>query len=206
MKTLRTSMLLPLVILSLAAVSAETTIAQEHRGHGAHAASPYAGMEGREIKSLSPEDLSELRRGGGWGLALPAELNGVPGPAHLLELKDDIPLDPGQTAAIEAIYTEMREEAIAAGEALIAAEQALETAFRDGMPDDAALKSLIAAAEAARSELRYVHLSRHLMTPPLLRPEQIARYSELRGYTANPCASIPEGHDPAMWRRHNGCN
>ena len=48
---------------------------------------PYAGLEARAIKSLSAADVQELRRGGGWGLALPAELNGVPGPAHLLELK-----------------------------------------------------------------------------------------------------------------------
>jgi hypothetical protein len=54
---------------------------------------PYAGMQSRAIKSLSDNDINELRRGGGWGLALAAELNGMPGPAHLLELKDKIPLD-----------------------------------------------------------------------------------------------------------------
>ena len=49
-------------------------------------------MQSRAIKSLSESDIQELRRGGGWGLALPAELNGMPGPVHLLELKDQIPL------------------------------------------------------------------------------------------------------------------
>ena len=63
---------------------ASPLVAQDH-GH-----SPYAGLEAREIKSLSEADIEELRRGGGWGLALPAELNGVPGPAHLLELRDEI--------------------------------------------------------------------------------------------------------------------
>ena len=28
----------------------------------------------------------ELLAGGGWGFALPAELNGLPGPRHVLEL------------------------------------------------------------------------------------------------------------------------
>jgi len=51
-----------------------------------HAASPYAGEERRQIASLSKNDLAELRSGHGWGLALPAELNGVPGPTHLLEM------------------------------------------------------------------------------------------------------------------------
>ncbi|NBS95027.1 MAG: hypothetical protein EBT08_02540 [Betaproteobacteria bacterium] len=49
-------------------------------------------MQSRAIKSLSDSDIQELRWDGGWGLALPAELNGMPGPVHLLELKDQIPL------------------------------------------------------------------------------------------------------------------
>lgn len=40
------------------------------------AVSPYAGFEQRSIRSLSEADIEELRRGGGWGLALAAELNG----------------------------------------------------------------------------------------------------------------------------------
>ena len=42
--------------------------------------SPYAGQKARSIKSLSDEDLSELRRGGGLGLTTAAELNGVQTP------------------------------------------------------------------------------------------------------------------------------
>lgn len=41
-------------------------------------------MQSRAIKSLSDNDIKELRRGGGWGLALAAELKGMPGPADLL--------------------------------------------------------------------------------------------------------------------------
>ncbi|WP_210163128.1 hypothetical protein [Salinarimonas rosea] len=168
--------------------------------------SPYAGAERRAIKSLSQEDLDELRRGGGWGLALAAELNGVPGPAHLLELKDAIGLTAEQVAAIEAIHAQMRSEARAAGERLIAAEAAIEAAFRAGGLDVGTLRGLVADAEAARADLRFVHLSRHLSTPPLLTADQIAAYAAARGYGSDPCAAVPEGHDAAMWRRHNGCD
>ena len=74
---------------------------QDH-GHGENI-TPYAGFEAREIKSLSEQDLEELRRGGGWGLALPAELNGRPGPAHLLELEEELNLSASQIKAISAI-------------------------------------------------------------------------------------------------------
>lgn len=195
---------LALVLSLLLVLAAGFPVAQEH-GH-AGPPSPYAGLETRAIKSLSAADIEELRRGSGWGLALAAELNGIPGPAHLLELRDALALTPDQTAAIETIFAEMQAEAIAAGERLIAAEAALEFAFADGGLDEARLRALVDAAAAARAELRFVHLARHLSMPPLLTEEQIARYGELRGYGAVPCAAVPEGHDPEMWRRHNGCS
>jgi Spy/CpxP family protein refolding chaperone len=167
--------------------------------------SPYAGEQGREIASLSEDDLAELARGGGWGLARTAELNGVPGPAHLLELADEIDLDAEQRAAITAIRDEMRAEAIAVGERFVAAERALDAAFTNAVPDADALERLVSEAGSARAALRLVHLAAHLRTAPLLTPEQVARYAVLRGYASDPCDAVPEGHDPAMWRRHNGC-
>ncbi len=41
--------------------------------------SQYSGQEQRAINSLSQEDITELARGGGWGMAKVAELNGLPG-------------------------------------------------------------------------------------------------------------------------------
>ena len=189
------------VLAAVLAIAPALAPAQDHSRH----ASPYAGFEARAIRSLSDSDLEELRRGGGWGLALAAELNGVPGPAHLLELAAEIPLSADQVAAIRQIFDEMKAEAIDAGARLIAAEEAIEAAFRAGDLDEAGLRALIAEAEAARAELRLVHLSRHLSTPPLLSAEQIARYNTLRGYGSDPCAHVPEGHNPEMWRRHNNC-
>ncbi len=51
-----------------------------------------AGQEQREIKNLSVDDIAELQPGVGWGLATAAELNSVPRPIHLLELKGKMPL------------------------------------------------------------------------------------------------------------------
>ncbi|MEQ8401589.1 MAG: hypothetical protein RIE24_09885 [Silicimonas sp.] len=173
---------------------------------GEHAHGPYAGFEAREIKNLSQDDLDELRGGGGWGLALPAELSGRPGPAHLLELRDELGLSDAQVASITTIRDAMRADAIAAGERFIAAEAALSAAFAD--PDLAAdgLRELVDAAAAARADLRFVHLSRHLSTPELLTADQIERYAVLRGYADDPCAEVPDGHDATLWRRHNGCD
>ena len=189
-----------LVSLSLFAVSA---LAQHN--HGGHAPSPYAGEQDREIPSLSAEDIAEIERGAGWGMAKPAELNGVPGPAHLLELKDAIPLSTEQVAAIEAAFDRMRDRAIEAGGAFIAAERALDASFKEGGPDPRRLEALVADAAQKRAALRLAHLSAHLEMKAILSPEQIERYNILRGYTDASCATPPPGHDPAMWRKHNGC-
>ncbi len=180
------------------------TLAQSHT-HDAEA-TPYAGLQSRTIKSLSETDLEELRRGGGWGFALPAELNGKPGPAHLLELQDELGLSKDQVKKIEAIHSEMREQAIVVGERFIEAEAALGEAFAGDQLDLVELNKLVEEAEAARAELRLVHLSRHLQTTPLLSADQIQQYNILRGYANDPCSTVPEGHDPAMWKKHNGCS
>ena len=170
---------------------------------GAHGS--YGGHQQREIATLSQDDLAQLRRGAGWGMALAAEVNGYPGPRHLLDLREELALTPAQVAGIERIYARMQSRAITAGERFIAAERALSDAFADRTVDASALGDLTARAGAARAALRQVHLPAHLEATPLLSEEQIARYNVLRGYAGDPCDTVPAGHDPQMWRRHNGC-
>lgn len=129
----------------------------------------------------------------------------MPGPAHLLELKEEIPLTADQAAAIAAIFERMRAQAIAGGQRLIAAERTLEAAFAGRTVDERSLRGLLSEIGRARTALRYTHLAAHLETLPLLTGAQIARYNRLRGYAGDPCANPPEGHDAAMWRKHNGC-
>ncbi len=190
------------LLMALAISTPLSTLAQHTHGPQ----TPYAGMQNRAIKSLSENDIKELRRGGGWGLALAAELNGMPGPAHLLELKDQIPLNQDQVAKTQALLDDMRKAAIPTGERLIAAETALENAFAKGSVDEASLRRLLAEAESAKTELRFIHLSQHFKTVQYLKPEQIKRYSVLRGYAEDPCKNIPAGHNPEMYRRHMGCS
>jgi hypothetical protein len=78
----------------------------------------------------------------------------------------------------------MKTEAVAAGDRLIAAEEAIDKAFAGGQLDERQLRILVDDAAAARADLRFVHLSRHLSTPQLLTDEQIRRYKVLRGYTS----------------------
>jgi hypothetical protein len=187
-----------LTLVGVSAQSNDTTSAQ---------VSEYSGQQNRAIKSLSQDDIDELRRGGGWGLAKTAELNGVPGPAHLLELKNEIPLDAGQIGSLEKLYEKMKSQAIVHGDALISLEKELEIHFQNRTITDDILRISLEAIADSRMTLRYTHLATHLETLKILSEHQIQRYNALRGYSeADPCASIPEGHDADMWRKHNDCD
>jgi hypothetical protein len=168
--------------------------------------SKYAGEEKREIKSLSEADIEELKNGEGWGLAKAAELNGIPGPAHLLEMKDEIHLSTEQVRVIEDLYKKMKQAAIPLGLELIELERELNDHFANRTITDELLDGLLGRIAQVRKKLRYVHLSTHLKTPNILTPEQIALYNQLRGYSSDdPCKNIPKGHDPEMWKRHHNC-
>jgi|RhiMethySRZTD1v2_1073278.scaffolds.fasta_scaffold714775_2 hypothetical protein len=157
---------------------------------------PYAGLQMREIKALSDEEIADLRAGRGMGMALPAELNGYPGPSHVLELAAQLGLSEQQRGNVQTLFNSMKAEAVPIGQRLLAAEQALNWQFVERGITPERLKAATAEIGAIRSELRYTHLKYHLSTATLLTPDQIRQYAELRGYTAG----MPShgGHVPSM--------
>src|SRR3712207_8367990 len=119
-------------LVGLVALSGPTQ-AQMHGGHqhggNTPVAGSYAGFEQRAIKALSEQQIADLRAGRGMGLALPAELNGYPGPIHVLELAGPLGLTEAQTRRMWDLHAAMRAEAISLGERLIAQEAALDHHF-----------------------------------------------------------------------------
>jgi hypothetical protein len=111
----------------LALLAAPAVAQQDEHGHSGHP--PYAGLEQCEIKALSEQQMANLRAGRGFGLALAAELNGYPGPLHVLELADRLRLTPEQKYRVQRLFESMKGEAIAAGENLIASERELDQLF-----------------------------------------------------------------------------
>ncbi len=143
---------------------------------------PYAGEDQRRIATLSAQDIEDLLAGRGWGFALAAELNGYPGPAHVLEMAEELGLSDDQRNDVQAIFDAMNGEARALGAALVAAEAALSDAFDAGDIDASRLQALVARSAEIESELRTVHLTAHLKTKPLMNRHQIMLYSGARGY------------------------
>lgn len=158
---------------------------------------PYAGMQTREIKALSGEEMSDLKAGRGMGLALAAELNGYPGPRHVLDLASQLSLSDDQRTRIQQLFDSMKAEAVPIGQKLVAAERDLNRAFVERTITPEQLKAATAAIAEIQGKLRDTHLKYHLATAALLSPDQIRHYAELRGYRA--VASAPANPaSPAM--------
>jgi hypothetical protein len=148
----------------------------------ASAQTPYAGMQSRPIKALSEQQVADLGAGRGMGLALAAELNGYPGPLHVLELADRLELSSDQRAGIERLFDSMKAEAVRLGSKLIGQEADLDKQFAGRTVTPESLKSSMTAVAVTQGELRETHLKYHLSTAAILSPHQMRRYAELRGY------------------------
>jgi len=148
----------------------------------ADAQTPYAGMQTRPIKALSEQQMADLSAGRGMGLALAAELNGYPGPVHVLELADKLNLSPDQRAGIQRLFDSMKAEAVPLGSRLIEQEADLDRQFAGHTVTPDSLRASTAAVAATQGALRESHLKYHLSTVAVLSPGQIQRYAELREY------------------------
>lgn len=163
------------------------------------AASPYAGQDAREIKALSETDIADLLAGKGRGYAKAGELNGYPGPAHVLELATQLELSEQQLDLTRKIHSRMQADAKVAGASLIAAERDLDTLFRTRKATPELLAAALQNVASAEAKVREVHLLAHIEQTGVLSPEQIARYSELRGYGGG-----AHGHNDHTHGGHHG--
>jgi hypothetical protein len=154
---------------------------------------PYAGQQTRQIKALSDDDVAALLKGDGMGFAKAAELNGYPGPKHVLDLGERLSLTTEQHRQIQAIFDKMSAAAKPLGAELVDRERTLDQLFQKGEITPDRLAAETAAIGDLQGRLRDVHLSAHLETRALLTSTQIALYEQLRGY-GDPAAPMMEHH------------
>lgn len=153
--------------------------------------SPYVGQEVREIKALSPEDVSAYLAGKGMGLAKAAELNGFAGPAHVLELAEQLALTAEQRSRTEAVFAAMESQAKSLGHALVEEERKLDNLFATKAVTPESLNHSLSKIGSLQAKVRAAHLEAHLAQVEILTAEQNARYAQLRGYAR---AGTDTGH------------
>ena len=167
-----------LMIVAFVALALTGPALAQHQHHQ----TPYAGLQQRPVKALSDQQLADLRGGRGMGLALAGELNGYPGPLHVIELADPLALSGEQRQRVQKLFAEMKAEAVTVGETLIEQERQLDREFAEQRISPESLNRLTSQIGETRAKLRAVHLKYHLTTAELLSTHQRHRYAQLRGY------------------------
>jgi Spy/CpxP family protein refolding chaperone len=188
---MKSALVVLLTATGLVGLGAAGGLAQ-HKGSGSGSGSgmaahhqQYAGQQSREVSSFSDEEAELHRQGRGLGYARPAELNGYPGPMHVLELAGELGLTDSQRREVKAVFDRMLARAQTAGAAYIEAEKRLDRVFRSGTADAATVARAVQEADSRRAEKRVAHLEAHIETHAILSQEQRHAYARLRGYTAS---------------------
>ncbi len=148
------------------------------------AASPYAGQQNRAIKALSDQEIADYLTGSGMGFAKAAELNGYPGPAHVLEHATELDLSAQQKARTQQVFERMQVRARALGVRLVDEERTLDALFSEKKIANASLEKALSSIATLQGELRLTHLQAHLEQRAILSEAQLAKYRRLRGYEA----------------------
>lgn len=171
--------------------------------------SPYVKQMNNQIKAITQKDLEGLKKGSGMpfgGMAKAAELNGLPGPRHVLDMADEIKLSKVQKKQIIEIFEKMNREAKKLGAELIEIERQMDTQLNAGNIKSDSLQRLVRKSAKKYGELRFCHLVAHLKTAKVLTEIQVQAYNKMRGYgDGDPCKNIPAGHPIEMWKKHHGC-
>ncbi len=174
------------LVVLLGSTAAIAQLKGSRSGSGAVSSTEAGGhsrgaSSGAAVPGLTDQEISDLRAGRGLGMALAADLNGYPGPAHVLEFAELLKLTDDQRREAQATFDWMTAQSQNLGHSYIEAEKTLATLFRERKADQQQLVEQISAVEKVRSELRLVHLSAHLEISALLTETQRSAYDALRG-------------------------
>lgn len=132
-----------------------------------------------------PADRQALLNAEGMGLASYAEMNGFPGPKHVMELKDQLGLTTDQLKKTEGLRNGVELSGKLTGKEIVHEEEELYKLFEEGKANDRTVRARVERIGKLRGELRFIHLQAHLKMKQVLSPNQVQRYNELRGHGSN---------------------
>lgn len=162
------------------------------------ASSPESQDPATVSRTISQAEVDALLLGQGMGMAAPAEINGYPGPRHVLDLKEELNLTPDQRFATSRLVGTTLGQTRALGQRIVDAERRLDADMASGNMTSAQVKARLENIASLRAQLRFTHIDAHLKQKKILTQDQVARYYELRGreVVLPEPAALPEVTEP----------
>lgn len=163
-----------------------------HHGRRDAALSPYVPELSSPVRGLSGQEVDDLLNGRGAGYARTAELNGYPGPRHVLDFERELGLSSEVSRQVQSIFAHMQSDAKRLGREIVHRERQFSEAFATRAVSADAVQRHAADLSALYGQLRATHLRAHVDVTPLLSAAQIAKYNTLRGYSGGPERPLPD--------------
>ena len=154
-------------------------LAAQHEQHMKSAAATQMPQAMAQHHAFLEAERQAIERGEGFGMAMAADMNGYPGPKHVLDMKKELKLTPTQEAAMQKLMADMKEKALAKGKDVLLAEKRLDEMFAQGKSEDELREETYRVA-SLRAELRWVHLATHLAAKKILTAKQIEAYQQVQ--------------------------
>jgi len=111
-----------------------------------------------------------------------------------LAMATELDLSPEQKQRTEALFASMEAKATDLGRALIEQERQLDQQFATEAATPESVAVILQRIGELQTRVRGVHLQAHLAQRAILTPSQVAKYQELRGYTAANAHPGPHPH------------
>ena len=138
------------------------------------------GSDVEALQAMPRRQFNNLLEGRGMGQARIADMNGYPGPMHVLEMAEALEISAEQREQTEQIMQRMRSTAQQRGRELIEAERKLEALFDGGPVQPSAVDAALLEIANLQARVRAAHLHAHIEQARVMSDEQIAKYTELR--------------------------
>ena len=130
--------------------------------------------------SQIPADRAILLNGEGAGQGIFAEVQGYPGPRHVLDMAKDLQLTDSQKKTVQTIFADMQGRAKELGQTIVNIEEEFASAFAQGLVTEKSIRDDSEEIGRLRGKLRAVHLVAHVKTQKILSANQVSLYKKLR--------------------------
>ena len=133
------------------------------------------------VKSLSAGEYAAYQSGDKMDMVKVAEMNNYPAPGQVMALEKELRLSVIQRVNLKAAIEALDFKAKEMGRFIVQHEKKLNDLFSSGKIDEGSLIYYCNQIGLYQGELRNAHLQAHLKTIRILTPDQLKKYSKIKG-------------------------
>ena len=134
----------------------------------------------KDMKKGMKKGMKKKGMQGGHGAGHLAEMNGYPGPKHVLEFIEELDLSAEQVSQLRKLRTEVTVQSLELSDQIKDLRTKLKGVFAEKKATENGVRTIVSEISELQGRLDMVHLAAHLRAKGILSDEQTAKYYNLR--------------------------